>query len=246
MIYTIFNDFLVVLFLFSVGSFIGWLLELFFRRFLSKNNPERKWINPGFLIGPCLPLYGFSLTLLFFLARIQIPNVQNPIIQKVILFIIMSICITFVEYIAGLIFIKGMKIKLWDYSNCWGNIRGIICPQFTFYWLLLSATYYFLINPKISNWVYWFTNHIAFSFFIGFFYGVLTIDLVYSFNVLTKIKKFAQENQIIVRYEHFKQHVRRINDERKERIHFLFSLRSEKESLSEILKKYIDKIKNDL
>ncbi|MGN0035225.1 MAG: hypothetical protein ACI364_05820 [Coriobacteriales bacterium] len=35
-------------------------MELFFRRFISSNNPQRKWINPGFLAGPYLPLYGFK------------------------------------------------------------------------------------------------------------------------------------------------------------------------------------------
>ena len=45
-------------FLFFVGSVSGWVAELLFRRFFSSANPERKWINPGFCIGPYLPLYG--------------------------------------------------------------------------------------------------------------------------------------------------------------------------------------------
>ncbi|MBR0031622.1 MAG: hypothetical protein IJP61_04990, partial [Treponema sp.] len=49
---------LVLTFLFFAGSIIGWGIELFWRRFFSKNNPEKKWINPGFLTGPYLPLYG--------------------------------------------------------------------------------------------------------------------------------------------------------------------------------------------
>ena len=32
-------------FLFFMGSIFGWVLELFFRHFTSK---EKKWINPGF------------------------------------------------------------------------------------------------------------------------------------------------------------------------------------------------------
>ena len=36
------NILLVFAFLFFVGSVFGWVLELFFRRFFSKNNPERK------------------------------------------------------------------------------------------------------------------------------------------------------------------------------------------------------------
>ena len=172
------QNFLVILFLFSVGSFFGWILELLFRRFLSKNNPERKWINPGFLVGPCLPLYGFSLIVLYLLSKIDLWFIENPIVKQISLFVVMSICITFLEFIAGLIFIKGMKIKLWDYSDCFGNIKGIICPQFSFYWIVLSALYYFLTIPRIISWVFWFTNHLAFSFFTGVYYGILIIDII--------------------------------------------------------------------
>ena len=61
-----FQVFLIVLYLFFFGGVGGWVLELLFRRFFSGANPERKWLNPGFLFGPCLPLYGFGTVLLFF------------------------------------------------------------------------------------------------------------------------------------------------------------------------------------
>ncbi|MBP5568327.1 MAG: putative ABC transporter permease [Treponema sp.] len=237
------QNFLVILFLFSVGSFFGWILELLFRRFLSKNNPERKWINPGFLVGPCLPLYGFSLIVLYLLSKIDLWFIENPIVKQISLFVVMSICITFLEFIAGLIFIKGMKIKLWDYSDCFGNIKGIICPQFSFYWIVLSALYYFLINPRIISWVFWFTNHLVFSFFTGVYYGILIIDIIYSFQLVSKVKKFAKENQMIIIMEKFKQNIRKINEEQKQKIHFLFSLRSDKENLTELLKKYLERFK---
>lgn len=56
-----FQVFLIVLYLFFFGGVGGWVLELLFRRFFSGANPERKWLNPGFLFGPCLPLYGFGV-----------------------------------------------------------------------------------------------------------------------------------------------------------------------------------------
>lgn len=164
--------FLVVAFLFFSGSLVGWILELFWRRFFSKNNAEKKWINPGFLNGPYLPLYGFSLCLLFSLSFIDVSAISNEVVQKIVLFVLMALCITVLEFIAGLIFIKGMKIKLWDYSKNWLNIKGIICPQYSFYWVVLSGIYYFFIHPQIVEWLYWFTNHVSFSFVIGFFYGV--------------------------------------------------------------------------
>lgn len=61
-----FQVFLIVLYLFFFGGVGGWVLELLFRRFFSGANPERKWLNPGFLFGPCLPLYGFGTVLLLF------------------------------------------------------------------------------------------------------------------------------------------------------------------------------------
>ena len=108
------NLFLVVTFLFFSGSIGGWCIELLWRRFFSSNNPERKWINPGYLTGPYLPLYGFSLTIMFFLSLIDVSFIEKVWLQKTVLFICMALSITAFEYVAGLIFIKGMKIKLWD------------------------------------------------------------------------------------------------------------------------------------
>jgi len=51
------SNILILAFLFFAGCLIGWGIEVIFRRF-EPNNKARKWINPGFLIGPYLPLYG--------------------------------------------------------------------------------------------------------------------------------------------------------------------------------------------
>lgn len=235
--------FLVITFLFFAGSIIGWGIELVFRRFFSKNNPERKWINPGFLTGPYLPLYGFSLVILFLLTFIDVSFIENPYLQKAVLFCLMALCITLFEYIAGMIFIVGMKIRLWDYSKNWGNIKGIICPQFTFYWWLLSATYYFFIHPQILEWLYWFVNHIEFSFVVGFFYGVFTIDVCYSLRIMTRIRRFARENEIIIHLTELQQQIRQKNDENKEKLHFWLTMKSEQLPLVDHLKQALEKIR---
>lgn len=234
--------FLVITFLFFAGSIIGWGIELVFRRFFSKNNPERKWINPGFLTGPYLPLYGFSLVILFLLTFIDVSFIENPYLQKAVLFCLMALCITLFEYIAGMIFIVGMKIRLWDYSKNWGNIKGIICPQFTFYWWLLSATYYFFIHPQILEWLYWFVNHIEFSFVVGFFYGVFTIDVCYSLRIMTRIRRFARENEVIIHLTELQQQIRQKNDENKEKLHFWLTMKSEQLPLVDHLKQALERI----
>ena len=198
------NFFLKLAFLFCIGSLLGWCIEVLFRRFFS----AKKWINPGFLVGPYMPLYGFSLCTLYLLAMLEefIP-ISFPVLRKLVLFAVMALCVTAIEYVTGLIFIKRLKIKLWDYSDCWGNVDGVICPLFTFFWALLSAAYYFLIHPHILGALEWLAQNLAFSFFIGVFYGVFAIDLVHSTRFLAVIRRFADDKKIVVRYEELKEHI---------------------------------------
>lgn len=241
------NILLILSFLFFIGSMVGWILELIFRRFFSDANPQRKWINPGFLVGPYLPLYGFSLCFLYLLAHINITFIENDILEKTVLFIIMSIVITIFEYIAGLIFIVGMKVKLWDYTNEWGNIKGIICPKFSFYWMILSAIYYFLIHPNVLESLYWLSTHLTFSFFIGFFYGVFTLDVCYSCKVLVTLRNYANEHEIIIKYMEFQQHIAELREEmEEEKKRFFFSLRLDCKTPIESLNQYKIKLEKKM
>ncbi len=245
------NFFLTLAFLFFIGSISGWCIEVIFRKFFSSANPERKWINPGFLIGPYLPLYGFSLCVLYLLASCEsFILIENDALRHGVLFVIMALTVTLVEFLAGLIFIKGMKVKLWDYSSQWGNIMGIICPKFTFFWAVLSAVYYFLIHPRILGALEWLSQNLAFSFIIGMFFGVFIIDFVYSSKLLTQITHFCKENGIIVRFEELKATVRRAEEKSANKARFFLSICS-KSPISVHLKEYaanrkdfVEKIKN--
>lgn len=234
------NEFLILAFLFAAGCLLGWCIEVLFRR-LSPQNKTRQWINPGFLTGPYLPLYGFGLCTLYLLAGLEafIP-VESTGIRKLLLFAVMAVAMTLLEYIAGLIFIKRLHIQLWDYSGMWLNLDGIICPLFSLFWALLGAAYYFFIHPYILDALAWFSENLAFSFFIGMFYGVFLIDLCYSFRLVARIKSFAEENKLLFRYDEFKAHVRQKTIEQKERYKFIFAL-GEHARLSENLRSFLEK-----
>lgn len=187
-----------------------------------------------------LPLYGLSLCLLFMLSHLRVDFVHGEIAQKLLIFVFMALGITAMEYAGGLIFIKGMHIKLWDYSRNWGNIQGIICPQYTFYWWILSAAYYFLIHPKILEWLYWFTNHLAFCLVEGFFYGVFTVDLCYTLNIAAKIRTIAKEQKIDILYENLKALIQKRNEDLREKRHFLLSFKSARGNLLENLREVLE------
>ena len=238
---------LTIAFLFALGCVAGWFLELLYRRYISKNNPERKWINPGFLTGPYLPLYGFALVTAFGLSYIPVLAVNRigelTVGKTVLIIVSIGLVMTFIEYIAGLIFIRRMKIKLWDYSKEWGNIQGIICPRFTLYWTIMAAGYYIFVQPRIVRIVGWYYNNIAFTFVVGFFFGIFVVDFCYSMNIGHSVRRFATEYGIIVKYEELKAYIDRSKEELQDRARFTLSFASSK-PLREHLVGYASAIKS--
>ena len=180
----------------------------------------------------------FSRTLF---TTLWVSFIHGVYLRKTVLFLLMALSVTLIEYFAGLIFIKGMHVKLWDYSDEKFNIQGIICPKFTFFWYLLSAIYYFLIHPNIIHSIEWLAGNLWFSFFVGLFYGVFLIDVGYSLNILNNIQKFAKENDIIVQYEAFRKHIGELRNEFKEKERFVFSMKLDHISIKKSLKAYFDK-----
>ena len=223
------NFILTLAYLFFIGSVSGWVLELFFRKLFSSSNPEHKWINPGFCTGPYLPIYGFGLCTLYLLALLGGKTGLDGSIQgRALLFLGMAISMTLIEYIGGLLLLKGAKIRLWDYSNRRGNIQGLICPLFSFFWALLGAAYYFLIHPHILTALAWLSENLAFSFVIGLFFGVFLVDMASSAHWVSRVKAFANENDVIVKVENLKAHIHAAQERASARVHFFFAFRSER------------------
>lgn len=231
------NVLLILAFLFFVGSTVGWVMELVFRKYFSDANPEHKWINPGFCTGPYLPIYGFGLCVLYLLASME----QRFGLNKAVLFLLMAVSMTVIEYIAGILCLKRAKVRLWDYSNEWGNVQGIICPKFSLFWAILGAVYYFLIHPFILDALNWLSRNLAFSFFIGMFFGVFLVDYVHSAQLVAKIKTYAEDNHVVIRYEALKVQIRRTHELNRQKYHFFRPLHSEiplREHLKELINQH--------
>lgn len=237
------NLFLILAFLFSIGSVAGWVLELFFRRFLSSANPERKWVNPGFCTGPYLPLYGTGLCLLYLIATMErLQLIEDPLWYKIVLFAVMAVCMTAIEYLAGYVSLKFYHVRLWDYRDEWGNFQGIICPKFSFYWAVMGALYYFLIHPRILSALEWLSGNLAFSFVIGLFYGVFIIDVVHSTQLIIKLKRCAEEYEVELHFELLKQHIRRKREESKLRYRFFRPFVLEEHPLGKLVEDWAESL----
>lgn len=192
--------------LFVIGSLLGWVIELFFRRFVS----QKKWMNPGFLTGPYLPIYGFGVVVLYGVSNIPF-GITIQAWDIVIRILIIGVGMTLIEFIAGLIFIKALKIKLWDYSNRKGNIMGIICPVFSLAWLVVGSLYYFLLNPILVQGISWISENLIYTYFVGAVIGAILVDFAYSVHLASKLKQFKELQDL--RFEEFKKEFkRRVNE----------------------------------
>lgn len=192
------------LFIFALFSLVGWLLEVIYRSTINK-----KFINPGFMTGCVLPLYGFGVVILNILCSYF--NNINSNHKLLLIFIISMIILTLLEYITGVIMINVFHVKLWDYSNVKFNYKGIICLQFSIIWGLLATIFYKVIFTWINTYSEYFINNTLGIFSLGIFYGIFIIDLVVSINLIEKIRNYSKEIKKIINIENFKVETLKLN-----------------------------------
>ena len=162
-------------------------------------------MNPGFLTGPYLPIYGFGVLVLYAVSNIPL-GITNQIADTIVRILIIGVGMTVVEFIAGLIFIKGLKVKLWDYSDRKGNIMGIICPSFSLIWLVVGSLYYFLLNPFLVEGISWISENLIYTYFVGMVMGAMAVDFAYSIHLATKLKEYKEIANL--RFEDFKKELK--------------------------------------
>lgn len=197
---------LAIAFIFYIGAICGWVLEFLFRNLISHSGPRGKFfINPGFCKGPWLPIYGIGLSLMFIICYSVTTklNVQGIFADIIIILIIMIVMVA-IEFIGGLFLLKVLNLRLWDYRDQPGNIMGIVCPLFTLIWGAIGAVYYLFIHDIIIGEVLWLADNLAFSFVVGLFFGFFIIDLVFSSRDAAAIKKYGDNNDVVVKFEELK------------------------------------------
>ena len=103
--------------LFFIFSFLGWVMEVTLTLITDK-----KFVNRGFLLGPCCPIYGCGCILLNLL-------LQNYVNNIIVLFILTMFTCSLLEYITSFLMEKIFKLRWWDYSQMRFNINGRICLE---------------------------------------------------------------------------------------------------------------------
>lgn len=135
-------DILNILFSFSLFSIFGWVLEVTYR-----SVRDKRFVNPGLLRGPYLPLYGTgALILMEAISLLQ--GAQVP--TKALAYFVVT---TGLELGSGLVGNCFSQSRLWDYSDQRFNYKGHICLKFSIYWIVLAFAFEYLLLPSYHNMI---------------------------------------------------------------------------------------------
>jgi len=185
------EEILRLLTIFALCATMGWIIE-----FVYRSINRKKLVNPGFLTGMALPIYGLGGIIMYLFSYLFI---DMPILLKLLfLFVSSSIFMTLLELIGGIIFLKYYKVKLWDYSKLKFNYKGVICLQFSLIWGVLATIYIMFLQGyivDIGNYVI--HNEYSMAALI-IYYFIFISDLLISLRVLNRLKKMANELKVIV------------------------------------------------
>ena len=119
--------------------FVGWIIESSYVSVC-----ERRFVNRGFMRGPCLPLYGFgALTILFSCS----PFREAPWL----VFLVGMVACSTLEYLTGFLMEALFKVKYWDYSHKFCNLQGRICLTTSLAWGALSLAMLYLVHEPVAD-----------------------------------------------------------------------------------------------
>ena len=187
------------LFLFCVCGSAGWLIEVIYRGFR-----HRKVVNPGFLTGCCLPLYGVGGAVLYFLSGLKLRAMPNELARVAAILVAAMLVMTLIELFGGFIAVYIFRVRLWDYSGEWMHFHGLICPKFSLLWGLICAAYYFLIYPTFHAVAPTVVEVPWLTLFVGVYLGIFLVDLFHSLRILQRIRSYAVRMRTLVSMDQLK------------------------------------------
>jgi uncharacterized membrane protein len=170
------NEFIKVILLFFIYSFIGWLWETIYCSLKAG-----KFIYRGFLLGPYCPIYGIGiLGVLYFLEPLK----QNILV----LYLLSTILVTVLEYLTSYGLEKMFHASWWDYKDVPLNINGRIALPVSLFWGIGCVLIVRVIHPKVMVLEIFLANKFGIILPITCLF-LLMCDLIYTLANMQSFRK---------------------------------------------------------
>jgi uncharacterized membrane protein len=164
---------------FAFYAFTGWVMETVYR-----SVPKRRLVNPGFLAGPFLPIYGFFTTLvIWFSGQLSLLSWQWQFISLLCLS-------TVLEYAAGWFFERFFHLQLWDYHMTPFNLQGRIALPYSMLWGVLGLIFLRIIHPVVQDYLLQ-ISFVASTIFATILTFYVIWDIIHSTLLLRRLEYFV-------------------------------------------------------
>ncbi|MBR2786141.1 MAG: hypothetical protein IKD76_01355 [Clostridia bacterium] len=175
-------DIKIYFMMFIIYSVLGWGMECILIML-----QEHKFVNRGFLIGPCCPIYGIGVVGV----SILLTRFSNNVI---LLFALCTILCGSLEYFTSYIMEKIFKARWWDYSKNKFNINGRVCLETLIPFGFISVVIIKYINPWILDKLYMMPVN-ALNCLVISILLIFVIDFLVSFNVILRFKNLTKQEK---------------------------------------------------
>ncbi|MDD3341028.1 MAG: putative ABC transporter permease [Bacilli bacterium] len=133
---------------FFIYSIIGFLFETI----VAKVTGNR--FESGILYGPMTPIYGIGVVLIILISKYFFMNLHLPRWKEtIIVFFILIIVLTLMEWLGGILIEKIFGVVFWDYSHMKGSIGKYISVEISLIWGILSLVLIYFIKPFLDKFV---------------------------------------------------------------------------------------------
>lgn len=176
------TEFIRVVLLFFIYSFVGWLWETVYCSIKAKH-----FVYRGFLVGPITPIYGFGiLGVLYFIEPFQS--------NLVLLYVLSTVLVTILEYLTSFGLEKLFHATWWDYHNVPLNINGRVALPVSLFWGVGCVLIVKVIHPHILIFEQFLAERFGFYLPV-ILIGLIMMDLGYTLANLQSFQKAVTDLQ---------------------------------------------------
>lgn len=212
-------NFLQLTFFFYLYAFLGWIYESILVSVRTK-----KLTNRGFVKGPVLPIYGLGATTILFTTK---PFVHYP----VAVFFVGMLSATILEYFSGYILEKIFKVRYWDYTGYFGNIKGYICLISVLVWGLFSDLMVYFIHKPVEIML----DHIPNNLFLII---LVIVSAIFAADLFISFKNAYSFKTLVFNAEKLYDNIKNIEDQ--------LNLEEKREELLDLIEKYTSEAHNNI